>query len=262
MLARGEGGAFGFISGAEGTGVQSCWRSRCKSLQLPCPRQRHSAVAAQSPRLCAREARVLRGPGVSLVGLAQHCRRGRRAGLTFQFFCMRLSESFILKDNRVCSVRVLRVYGNQFSLAPVVRGWALHGNYKVSSLNSVGYMILEFLRPIQAYNSTREQSRLKGTMAGYPPRPALASARTLHCAQSPLPPQTAAAVTEGGVEGTREFRGYKSTHGACGRGGRALRAGPRAGAAAWTAVRGFLTRLKTEPPQGPAVPLRALTRRK
>lgn len=56
-------------------------------------------------------------------------------------------------------------------------------------MNSVGYMILEFLRPIQAYNSTREQSRLKGTMAGYPPRPALASARTLHCAQSPpLPP--------------------------------------------------------------------------
>lgn len=190
MLARGEGGAFGFISGAEGTGVQSCWRSRCKSLQLPCPRRRHSAVAAQSPRLCAREARALRGPGVSLVGLAQHCRRGRRAGLTFQFFCMRLSESFILKDNRVCSVRVLRVYGNQFSLAPVVRGWALHGNYKVSSLNSVGYMILEFLRPIQAYNSTREQSRLKGTMAGYPPRPALASARTLHCAQSPAPPPT------------------------------------------------------------------------
>lgn len=145
-------------------------------------------MAAQSPRLCAREARALRGPGVSLVGLAQHCRRGRRAGLTFQFFCMRLSESFILKDNRVCSVRVLRVYGNQFSLAPVVRGWALHGNYKVSSLNSVGYMILEFLRPIQAYNSTREQSRLKGTMAGYPPRPALASARTLHCAQSPPSP--------------------------------------------------------------------------
>lgn len=161
-------------------------------------------MAAQSPRLCAREARALRGPGVSLLGLAQHCRRGRRAGLTFQFFCMRLSESFILKDNRVCSVRVLRVYGNQFSLAPVVRGWALHGNYKVSSLNSVGYMILEFLRPIQAYNSTREQSRLKGTMAGYPPRPALASARTLHCAQSP-PPQTAAAVTEGGVEGTGNF---------------------------------------------------------
>lgn len=171
MLARGEGGAFGFISGAEGTGVQSCWRSRCESLQLPCPRQRRSAVAAQSPRLCAREARALRGPGVSLLGLAQHCRRGRRAGLTFQFFCMRLSESFILKDNRVCSVRVLRVYGNQFSLAPVVRGWALHGNYKVSSLNSVGYMILEFLRPIQAYNSTREQSRLKGTDGGVPSAP-------------------------------------------------------------------------------------------
>lgn len=94
MLARGEGGAFGFISGAEGTGVQSCWRSRCKSLQLPRPRQRRSAVAAQSPRLCAREARALRGPGVSLLGLAQHCRRGRRAGLTFQFFCMRLSVSF------------------------------------------------------------------------------------------------------------------------------------------------------------------------
>lgn len=171
MLARGEGGAFGFISGAEGTGVQSCWCSRCKSLQLPRPRQRRSAVAAQSPWLCAREARALRGPGVSLVGLAQHCRRGRRAGLTFQFFCMRLSESFILKDNRVCSVRVLRVYGNQFSLAPVVRGWALHGNYKVSSLNSVGYMILEFLRPIQAYNSTREQSRLKGTDGGVPSAP-------------------------------------------------------------------------------------------
>lgn len=174
MLARGEGGAFGFISGAEGTGLQSCWHSRCKSLQLPCPRPRHSAVAARSPRLCAREARALRGPGVSLVGLAQHCRRGRRgrrAGLTFQFFCMRLSESFILKDNRVCSVRVLRAYGNQFSLAPVVRGWALHGNYKVSSLNSVGYMILEFLRPIQAYNSTREQSRLKGTDGGVPSAP-------------------------------------------------------------------------------------------